>query len=65
MVAVEALPLISLDLSPETDHAIEAGCRENSEGRMRPGEAADCAVVAVEELDGFYLRCAETALVVD
>ena len=65
LLAVEALPLLSLDLSPETHHSVEAGCGENSEGRMRPGEAADCAIVPVVESEKVYLRCAKTALVID
>ena len=61
-MAVKALPLLSLDLSPETHHAIEAGCRENSEGRMRPGEAAHCAIMSDVALDEVYLRCSKTTL---
>ena len=64
LVAVDALPLLGLDLTPETYHAIEPSSRKYSEGRVRPSKPADCAIMSFTSGD-VYLRCTKTGFYID
>lgn len=63
-MAVDALPLLGLDLTPESYHAIEPSSREYSEGRMRPSQPVHCAIMSFSSNE-VYLRCTQAALNVD